>query len=408
MIRTGGVARLLAASLALAVGGCGGQAQIDAAQSKVDKNPKKAEHWVELARALDSAGKEEEAMYAYSAAFDRHTKDIAAYRRAAEIAGSYGYFREARTWADLGLWAKEGDPACLKLAARALLSTRKPRDRERAQKYLKKLGKSSVPIFHVTRDRALLAQLRGTATTPNFEIRTDGGNAYARDIGQVAQRIFSRYLQLLPGLKAPPTRMRIFVFERKADYDEVLARHAPRFSATEALTILDPAGIRVILSHEQTFGEGVTGSAEWMDRLLLHELTHVALFLGSRGGAPLWWQEGLAEYFSGADPVNASFGVGGRLVRRVEEMRFLEKAGVGLPSLSSLFRGYGADKGMYSHSWSFVHFLAHGGGGRYRERFQEMLKLSAQGRARSAFDTAFQGVDRAELQAEWHTYASNL
>lgn len=408
MSSRGGAPRGVALALALFVAGCGGQARIDEAQAQVDRAPKKAENWIELARALDAAGKEEEAMYAFSAAFDRQSKDVAAYRRAAELAGNFGRFREARTFADLGLWAQKDDPKCLELAARALLSSGTPRDKDRAKKYLDKLGRDSVPLFWVSRDRLLLAKLRATSTTKNFEVRTDAGGAYARDIGVVAQRIFDRYYQLLPGLREPPTRMRLFVFERREDYVELCQKHADRFSESEALTILDPAGIRVIFSHEPTVGEGVIGGAEWMDRLLLHELTHVCLYLGSRARAPLWMQEGLAEYFSGAEPVNASFPVGGILPGRVREMRLLERVGISLPSLATLFYGYGAERGLYSHAWSFMHFLAEGRAGRYRDRFEKMLGLAATGRADSAFDEAFAGVDRGALEREWHEYASTL
>ena len=65
-------------------------------------------------------------------------------------------------------------------------------------------------------------------------------------------------------------------------------------------------------------------------------------------------------------------------------------------------------QGLYAHAWSFVHFLNHGQGGKYRPRFEEMLKLTAKGGGGRAFDRAFQGVDRKQLEREWHGYVEGL
>lgn len=405
---------LLATCLGLGAAGCGPgpPRAIVSAQQRITAAPKDPAAWVALATALDEEGREEEALDAFETAFDLQSKDLAAYRRAAAIAGSFGRYVEARLFADLGLFDHPGDPECLLLAARALVSRGK---HQKAREYLKKLGHEQAAPFVVSRDKAMLAKLRYKHDGPVFVIRTDTSAAMAAQVSQTAERIFARYRDLIPGLRAPGYKMRIFLFNEKADYAAMVQRYHGHLAETEGLTVRDPFGIRVIacIESEETF-EGVLRGPEWINRILLHEINHVGMFL-TAGNVPPWVAEGFAEYTAGAEPVNSSFEVGGVLRGRADMMRFLEAKGLRFPSLGSLLGSRDGSLGQgvppvafYSYAWSLVHFLHQGQGGAYRERFQRMLELLVAGRKGDAFSEAFAGVDLGQLETRWQAHARGL
>lgn len=390
--------------------GFGSQAAIDAAREKLARQPKSWQAWVELARALDGAGRAEDAMEAFETSFDHQCKDVTAYRRAAELAGSFGLFREARLFADLGLYEAPDDRECTLLAARALVSRGKHR---KARDYLGKLGLESVQPFHVSPDRALLGKLRYKHSGAVFTVRTDVGRRAAEQFSVIAERVFRRYMQLFPGLKPPGFKIRIFLFNEKTDYKRMIQRYPHHIAESEGLTIKDASAIRVITCMESDpYWEGTMRGPEWVNRVLLHELNHVAMFLIGGGNIPLWLAEGYAEYTAGADPAGTNFPVGVVLRKRADVIKFME-AGVGgkkimMPDLQRFVTGRTSGPGLYEHAWSLVHFLHHGAGGKYHARMRKMLDLISQGYGSSCFQRAFEGVDLERLEKEWHEYARSL
>ncbi len=399
---------LLAAAILAA--GCGGQARIDGARERVTSEPGSAPAWAEMGQALQSAGHEEEALAAYSKAMDLDTKDLLVYRKASELAASFGLFEEARIYADLGLYVDPADRECAFLGARARVSQGRVDD---ARKYLPVAGLAKPPVpYQLTPDKALLGKLKERVEGKYFVVRTDLDGRSAREVASTADLVWRRYKALFPNLDDPAVPVRIFLFSYKQDWTRMVGKYHQGVVEAEGLTIKDPmGGIRVISCMESETDRGGgqrRGKEEWLDRILLHELNHVAALhaLGTR--APLWLMEGYAEYTAGASPRLPGFRVGEILRDRADVIRFLDSRGQKPPRLSSLLgQGNWKSAGFYEYAWSFVHFLHHGAGGAYLPRFRSMLERLNAGEYR-AFERAFEGVDLGRMEREWHAYAVML
>ncbi|MHC4991676.1 MAG: hypothetical protein ACYTGC_11920, partial [Planctomycetota bacterium] len=64
--------------------------------------------------------------------------------------------------------------------------------------------------------------------------------------------------------------------------------------------------------------------------------------------------------------------------------------------------------GLYTQSWSMVHFLIYGDGGRYLERFERYLRLINAGHlSREAFVRAFDTEDFDAFERRWKAYAAS-
>ncbi|MHC4127875.1 MAG: hypothetical protein ACYSUA_06840, partial [Planctomycetota bacterium] len=62
----------------------------------------------------------------------------------------------------------------------------------------------------------------------------------------------------------------------------------------------------------------------------------------------------------------------------------------------------GKAAGLYSQSWSMVHFLLYGDGGQYRQRFERYLRLVNAGHlSREAFARAFETEDFDAFERRW-------
>ncbi len=169
--------------------------------------------------------------------------------------------------------------------------------------------------------------------------------------------------------------------------------------------------------------------------ILMHEAIHMLDFerVYPEGVQPApWFEEGLATYYSFShidNRLRVQPGVvrrtgpieSGRILvqfdpreqlrrhlRRVEEegpvgLRELLAAGPGDPLWSGgrAARAYGA-------SWTLVHFLSHGEGGRYRPLFLQYARREAAGEGGvAAFERIF-GEDLTALEAAWHEHEKRL
>lgn len=149
------------------------------------------------------------------------------------------------------------------------------------------------------------------------------------------------------------------------------------------------------------------GDVGAVDSVVFHELTHYFLD-NTAAGLPVWFSEGMAEYYSTfsarADYVN----IGAPIVEHVVALR------QSLMPLSVLFTvdvrspeyNEAARKGIfYAQSWALVHFLMQAGPERQRQLGQ-FVTLAAKGiPAEQAFSTAF-GAGYETLQEELRQYVN--
>lgn len=141
-------------------------------------------------------------------------------------------------------------------------------------------------------------------------------------------------------------------------------------------------------------------------RVVYHELTH-HFVRNTLDGLPLWFQEGIAEYYStfGATEQNVHIG------RPVREYIAALRGGQVMP-LAKLFavkedspeyRENDRQSVFYGQSWGFIHYFFAGNPQR-RAQLPQFLDLVGQGTAaEEAFRTAF-GASYADIEKELRTY----
>jgi len=169
--------------------------------------------------------------------------------------------------------------------------------------------------------------------------------------------------------------------------------------------------------------------------MIIHEAIHMLDYERAYrpgGQASQWFQEGLATYFSFSQ-------MGGRMniepgeIRRSRTVvsgqvrlqfdprvplleyikRIRDEGAIPLRDLLAARAGdplWSGDRAVlaYSASWTLVHFLMHGGRGRYRATFGEYARLEAQGQGGVEAFTRLFGQDLRPLEQAWHDDEENL
>lgn len=189
-----------------------------------------------------------------------------------------------------------------------------------------------------------------TIVTPPdvVEVRGDIGADMLRKTAVYASE-FIRMLRSTIGGPAPRTSFRILVF---ADRNE-FCKHATRCGASNALSFYDPRTALISMWVDDTVGNAA------FQRLLAHEMTHAYMDLVWGRTEPLWFAEGMAEYFSNfiwkrdhAEPGAVDF-------RQLELL--WPRPAVPLSELVSMPREimYRSPEfpRFYAQAWSFVHSL---------------------------------------------------
>jgi hypothetical protein len=195
----------------------------------------------------------------------------------------------------------------------------------------------------------------------------------------------------------------------------------------------DPAGEYIPESRILAF------SCEEMDGhlpvpIVVHEAVHMLNYerVYGEGATPShWFDEGLASYFSlsqldsrlriqaGEIRRSGSLVQGGVKVQfdpRAQLRRYLESVRDEGPVPLGLLLASGQrdriwtarPERAYGASWTLIHFLRHGGKGRYREALDEYARLEGRGRGgKAAFERLF-GPDLAGLEEAWHRHEETM
>lgn len=140
--------------------------------------------------------------------------------------------------------------------------------------------------------------------------------------------------------------LRLFAEERD------FRRYACRVGAANAESFYDPRTAEVVLRPDRARGES------WLQKTLAHELTHAYMDRIWKRTGPLWFAEGMAEYFSNFSVRNGKIRPGA-VDRRAVLLLRLEEA----PPLAVLV-GLGREEmygpefpARYAQAWSLVHYL---------------------------------------------------
>jgi hypothetical protein len=141
-----------------------------------------------------------------------------------------------------------------------------------------------------------------------------------------------------------------------------------------------------------------------------HEYLHAVM-----PAAPIWLNEGMAEYASGVKIEGGRVAmVGGILKGRLRNLQSaLESGWEGFPFefvvRESKEQFYSlAPELQYAQAWSMVHFLVHGKGGKYRPLLDRYMKVLIETRSTAEAREVFKSADLPTIQREWLSYVKSL
>jgi hypothetical protein len=240
----------------------------------------------------------------------------------------------------------------------------------------------------------------------HYWIKTDLPAEQAEALAAHLNLMYGEYAGRLASLPArAPTPMNVLLFAERIDYVETLRRrYGVEADDTGGMFFVNPRGTALALW---------TGALP--RRRVLHVLRHEGFhqFAYSRFGAdlPPWVDEGLAEIFGASVVVGGNLLVGQASARMLDEVRTALELGTYVPfdrmlamtaqQWSEALAG-GKAAGLYTQSWSMVHFLLYGDGGQYRQRFERYLRLVNAGHlSREAFARAFETEDFDAFERRW-------
>ena len=235
-----------------------------------------------------------------------------------------------------------------------------------------------------------------------------------REYGRHMDNVFKQYSIRFRSFSTRDKRsMPLYLFATRQQYLAFLNRCGIDGSGSGGMFFVRP-GIEGLA----TFTEGRTRSSafEVLQHEGFHQFAHA--YIGSQ--LPVWVNEGLAEYFADGIIVRDRMKLGFANDRRTLSVRTAIQNGkaidfdellemshqqwnrntVDQPALAGL---------QYDQSWSIVHFLIRGDGGKYRSAFEQYLLLVSKGRpSGSAFRMAFGTDDTSAFRRRWTRHALAL
>lgn len=219
--------------------------------------------------------------------------------------------------------------------------------------------------------------------TPNAEVRGDVPLEGLRAAGVYAEDLNVLLNSAIGGGK----RRGRFLF-RIFNVDKDFRQFAHHSGAANAESFYDPR------SREIVFWFGRFSSPELFQRSFAHEFTHAFMDLAWNSTEPLWFAEGMAEYFSNLE-WQSGLPVPGQV--NLKDIHFLKSEP--LTPLGTLFKFGREDlygprfQYLYAQAWSVVHFM-----------FAKMPELVAK-----ILEYGSAGVpDAAAIEPEWRTYVNEL
>ncbi len=233
------------------------------------------------------------------------------------------------------------------------------------------------------------------ASSENFVLMTNASPERAESIVLTLERFRAALGQLLPDMRRWTSgRTRVYGFR-------------DRDSLEPFLPPSEPSGAKVAGYFRRTASESVivldlTGGTPAFERVLFHELVHLVLSLSGRD-LPLWFEEGLSEFYAGArlDENEAEIGVPDPRHRALLSRHGL----MPIDELLSVEEASGSDALFQAESWALVHYLlveAPGG----RERLARFLALHENGiETAAAFREAF-GSETGAIKEALEEYVS--
>ena len=240
-----------------------------------------------------------------------------------------------------------------------------------------------------------------------YEVRTDLPLAEARGLAGYMDDVYDEYTRRLANFQVRNSeRIRLYLFRDQAGYLGHLAGLGIGGQNTGGMFFVTggDAGLATFVRGQRR---------QRMLHTLQHEGFHQFAYERIGRGLPIWANEGLAEYFGAAVPQRGRLRLGQFDDASVTALKLAVRDGrqFGFEELLSMtdeewsLRVSSGDPNaglMYLQSWSMVHFLLHGGSGRFQPMFEAYLHNIKRGvEPMPAFVDAFGTDDIGSFERAW-------
>ena len=230
------------------------------------------------------------------------------------------------------------------------------------------------------------------------------------DIGRHMDRVFAEYERRFSEFRSRRVgAMPLYLFRTQEDY--------LRFMASRGISAQNSGGMFFVTPSAHGLSTWTAGrSRSETFEVLQHEGFHQFAFNYVGTQLPVWANEGLAQYFEDAIIASGGMKLGLANARRLALVQRAIEAEQAIP-LDELLGVTNAEWGqtlsvnppraalLYAQSWSFVYFLVHGDGGRYKAAFASYLvELNKGTHSPRAFRKAFGVENLSPLQTRWAKY----
>jgi hypothetical protein len=250
---------------------------------------------------------------------------------------------------------------------------------------------------------AVLEHAWSEVGTPHVRVLTDAGIARAAHVAEQLERLHEQVARTVPALARESARPRtVFVFASEATYRHYLPTFGGRAEDAAGVFQPGPRGDWLLLADAPD---------EALDRVALHEYTH-ALVRSVTPNAPLWLNEGLAQYFSTlrVDAADARVGepdpellgwLGGHELMPIETL-------VAMRYESADYHAGEGRETFYAESWLLAHMLLNENPGDLPRWAQYLEALRRGDEPRAAFRASFGEERRLQWRLELYAHRPGL
>lgn len=322
----------------------------------------------------------------------------------AELWAAGGRRADALAEADALVAAYPQDPRGIVLRARSLSLLDRADEAEQALRAARDAGfpPADFEEFQRTLDRVRNGPLWTKSyevKTDHYVVRSDISQSLCFRAAQLLERFYARYNVHLKRVTGARKRFRVQLFSGEAGYHEFcedLLGGKPEHTAGVYVPMLKQLVIWNLPETEQ------------MLHTVVHEGFHQYLDQVAPT-APVWFNEGMAEYFESSKLVDGKWKDG---VVHGQHVELLSSAGLKpLHQFTRITRAqfYGEDVLQnYAQAWAFVHFLQHSGKGRAELLARFLKELSSGKLAGPAIDLVFSPAIVDAMESEFAAYVRGL
>jgi tetratricopeptide (TPR) repeat protein len=240
---------------------------------------------------------------------------------------------------------------------------------------------TNVPIPFPAADEAWLL-----ARSKHFVFISSADEARTRSVAAELETLASALTQVDSTFSAPsatPTRVILFTRRKESQpYFDMLMNG--RNANVSGVFVAQRDGGSMLINQNYSWRGG--------DRAALHELIHYLMQSGD-AHAPLWLEEGIAEYFSNATIRSRSISAGEPMPAHISVLR--QRVHIPLPQLfsavreSDIYSGSGGRETFYAESWAIVDWLVRSSGNNVASFYAFVHDVSHGGTVEAALQTHY-------------------